>query len=109
MNCPTLHSLKLDNQSKQAVDKIRHGADLTRLLSGALSLGSLSGIFTRSSALQASYNIYNTDFVSFAKAMDGISKLRRRTVHQIALSEYLRVGDFNQRQFWRAIYEGCTP
>ncbi len=109
MSCPTIHSLKFDTQSKLAVDSIRHGAGLTRLLSGTLSLGVLSSIFTRSSALEASYNVYSTDFVTFAKAMQGISDLYRRKVGQVALAEYLRVGDYNQRQFWKAVYEGCKP
>lgn len=107
MDCPTIHSLKLDTQSKQAVESIRHGAQLTRLLSGALSLGVLSSIFTRSTALEASYNIYSTDFTMFSEAMMGVSGMYRRKVNQVALAEYLRVGDYNQRQFWKAIYDGC--
>jgi len=107
MNCESINGLQFDAESKRAIEKIRSRAELTKFMSGTLSLGVLSNIFSTNAPLQVSYNIYSTDFVAFSKATMGLERIYRYKVRQIAEQQYLRVGDYNQRRFWRMILEGC--
>lgn len=108
MNCPSIHGLKLDTSSRDAIEQIRRKAELGRLVSNSAALGVLSDIFLRSSPIEASYNIYSTDFNEFAIALKGVQGIQKHTVKQIALSQYLRGGNSSQSNFWRAIFDGCS-
>lgn len=108
MDCPTIHGLKLDNISKSAIERIRNSVRLGNYVSGHLSIGVLQDIFLRNTPIEASYNIYSTDFHEFATALSGVQAIQRNTVKQVALGAHLRSGTYNQRIFWKAIFEGCS-
>jgi hypothetical protein len=107
MSCPSIHGVKFDSSSKDAIEQIRRKAELGRFVSNAIAAGVLADIFIKSTPIEASYSIYSTDFNQFANALKGVQSIQKNTIKQIALSQYLRGGSSNQSNFWRAIYDGC--
>lgn len=76
-------------------------------MGSAMSFSVLVNIFNTGNSLIVSFNIYQTDFQSYAKAMAGVSAIHRRTVAFIASKQELRSMDYKQRVFWQAVREGC--
>jgi hypothetical protein len=108
MSCPSIQGLVLDEGSKRAVEEIRSKGQIAKAMGSAMSFGVLANIFNSGYSLIASFNIYQTDFQSYAKAMAGVSAVHKRTVAFIASQQELRSLDYKQRAFWKAVREGCN-
>mgnify|MGYP000485753352 CR=1 FL=1 len=107
MGCPSIQGLTLDSDSQKAIDQIRHKADLANFLGGATSFGVLVNIFNTRQPTLMSYNIYQTDFQSFARAISAVPLIYRKSIALIASQQELRNIDYKQRTFWKAVRQGC--
>lgn len=109
MSCPSIDGLVLDEDSKRALEEIRHKAKLAKFLGGATAVGVLANILNTRQPMMMSYNIYQTDYQNFAKAMVSVPVIYRKVVENIASMQDLRNIDYKQRVFWKAVREGCNP
>jgi len=107
MGCSSIHGLIFDSSSRDAIEQIRRKAELGRFISNTMAAGVLADIFVKSTPIEASYNIYSTDFNQFANALKGVQSIKKNTIKQIALAQYLRGGSSNQSNFWKAVFDGC--
>jgi hypothetical protein len=108
VSCPSIEGLVLDAQSLRAIEQIRSKGELAQFIGGTASFGVLVNIFSTRQPAITSYNIYQTDFQLFAKAMSGIPDMYRRSVMQVAGQQELRSLDYKQRNFWKAVRQGCN-
>ena len=106
MECPSLIGLELSNSSKEGLAEIKNVVEIGRYLTFSSALGRLGVIFLNSSPLEASYNIYSTDFEAFAKGLAAVPTITRKRIEQIAGHKWRDVSGYSEKKFWRAIYEG---
>ena len=65
-------------------------------------------IFYRNNALVAQYNIYQTDWNVVSNAIGSWPQILKRKVKTIATGQYFKHDhDQKQKQFWRALADGC--
>lgn len=109
MDCPDITGLKLDNDDWEATKDIRRRPRAGNMLEIMMPAGVLTTIFLGNNSAQATFNISGFDFVLFARAMSQAGDLVRKSVEKEARMQYLSSGkNYEQRQFWKAIYSGCT-
>lgn len=107
MECPSLIGLELSNASKEGLAEIKNVVEIGKYLTYSTAFGQLGTIFLNSSPLEASYNIYNTDFEAFAKGLSAIPSITKKRIEQIAGHKWRNVSNYGEKKFWRAVYEGC--
>ncbi|MBU3055417.1 hypothetical protein [Pseudomonas indica] len=106
--CPTLHNLKLDEQSLNGVEKINRKIVLTKLGASLMASGVVIQIFARSNSSQAVYNISQTDWELFGSAVNSWSAISRRAIEDVAQEQMLdHMHDQAQYRFWGAVANGC--
>ncbi len=108
MECPTLEGLSFDQRSREGIARIQRIEEFSQVLKMSIALGTLANIFAGSNAAEAAYNIYSTDWVALAEALNAIPALQRRLIFQEAALQMM--DHANQRRqylFWKAIMEGC--
>ena len=110
MSCPSIEGLVLDEESKRAIDEIRQKGRLAEYIGVMSAAGVVANILNSRQPSMVSYNIYQTDYQSFAKAMASVPTLYKRVVENIASLQELRShNNYKQMVFWKAVREGCTP
>lgn len=109
MDCPTLHGIQFGTDSKKAIERIRRINEQADFLQGMTAGGVFVAIFSTSKPLEASYNIYNTDFDAMAEALSAVNIIRKRRIEEEAFLVINKVSSRDERQFWTAIYNGCKP
>lgn len=110
--CSPIIGLHLDARSEAAIERIREKTQLGKVLSGALTAGVFSSIFTKNKAPVAGYNITQTDWQLYAEAINAVPTLTKRAIRQeieIMLVHYQMPGnyDHNHVEFWRGLKNGC--
>ncbi len=108
MDCPNIDNLSLSERSKDTIETIRSIREAANVLATALSAGAMYEMFAGSQFIEASVNVTTYDFEEFAKTMKGVPAIARRRVEQEAMRTFLDVRNYQEKQFWRAIYEGCS-
>jgi hypothetical protein len=108
--CEPIQGLVLDKESLDAVERIKKKHIFGDALAGAISIGVFSNIFTRSNAIQASYNITQTDWILYSDAMNAVPIITKRSVEKEVESMIVHFQlhyDRKQLKFWEGIYDGC--
>lgn len=111
MKCVPITGLKLDNESKAALKRIKDKRNLANALSAVLTVGVFNSIFTKSSAPQAAYNITQTDWNLYSEAMAALPKIQKGIIEKeidMMIIHY-QLGEYNHKltQFWKGMKEGC--
>lgn len=100
--------LNLDRADKAALEDIRRIQRAGNFLENAIPNGVLAAIFLGNNIVQVAYNIYTTDWVLFARSMKTLPDIVRVKISQIAKLRILSgVLNYEQRQFWNAVDQGC--
>lgn len=106
--CPEIHHLRLNLASERAVEEIRRKIVAANLGASAMAGGVVLQIFARNGTLQSAYSISQTDWQLFSSAMFSWHWILRREIESIAnLQELDHANDPAQRNFWRAVGNGC--
>lgn len=108
MNCQSIDGLTLGSDSIRAVEEIRKKQSLANYMSSLLSGGVLANILITNQSLVMPFNIYQTDFQMYAKAMNAVPFILKNEIEKIASYQLLRNLDHKQRTFWKGIYYGCN-
>ncbi|MCH8506591.1 MAG: hypothetical protein LAT50_20075 [Ectothiorhodospiraceae bacterium] len=108
MDCPTIDGLEFSERSRKAIARIRKIEHLSNALAGAMAGGVIVTIFAGNNALVTSYNVATQDWTTFAEAMHAIPDVQRNRIELVAAQEvFAHASDPKQRQFWRAVHNGC--
>lgn len=132
MNCPTIVNLQLSQSSLEAVKEIERLGSLEKLGSKFLLLGQLWSIFggasrtgasgsgaqqlegtqafklASSDSAQSGYAIYSTNWDVFFDSVKGLGAVKRRQIESVALRQTQKSSlSVKERQFWKAVYQGC--
>jgi hypothetical protein len=106
MACIPINNVQFSPQSRDAIDDIRRRMEAGRVLSILLPAGVMATIFVGNKPLIANYNITQTDFVTFTRAMSSLPAIQRKVIRDIAAMQALsRTG--KESQFWQGVYDGC--
>ena len=108
MDCPNIDNIKLSGVSKDTVETIRSIREVANVLTVSLSVGAVVSIFAGNNFVESSISVSTYDFEEFAKQMKGIPDIARRRVEQEAMMASLNVSDYKEKQFWRAVADGCS-
>lgn len=108
--CEILQNFTPDARSKRALQVIASRKEAATALAVTLGGSVFYSIFFKASAVEVSYNIYNTDWELWGHAMNQVPKILRRAIRTDALLmwEYYQLNyDRNHAIFWQNIYGGC--
>ncbi len=107
MTC-SVQGVVFDLESRKAIETIRGIQNKTKFVTGIAASSVLVNIFTAGNTLEMAFNIYQQDFQAFAKGVSGMQAVGKKTIENIAASQYLRsMNNYKQRTFWQAVHEGC--
>ena len=110
MECPDIENLEFDEESRQAINRIRGMERVADSLAVALTAGQLATIFNSRNSLKISRNISSSDWELYAEAMRSVPDIAQAQIEKVAVDQQLRSADeekWRQRDFWAAIYQGC--
>lgn len=110
MGCPDIFGLTLNEKSIKAINHIRNMREMGSRLPLFLAGGTFVNIFAGNGMLQSSYNIVSTDWDYLAQALrgaPGFVRRRIRTQAEAMVIEFELNYDHKQREFWKAIADGC--
>ncbi len=108
MHCPPIHGLAFDKSDLAALQRLREMPRNRKMLEAALPAGVMAKIFLGNNLSQASLNILTADWAELAQAMASASAIERSSFIQTARLQQLRIGSTHaQRQFWKAVEDGC--
>lgn len=108
--CEILQNFTPDSRSRKALQLIAARKEAATALAVILGSSVFYSIFFKASAVEVSYNIYNTDWELWGHAMNQIPKILRRAIQTDALlmwEHYQLNYDRNHAIFWQNIYGGC--
>ena len=108
MDCPSLDNLALSERSKDTIETIRSIREVANVLAVALSVGAMHDMFAGNRFIEASVSVSTYDFEEFAKTMKSVPAIVRKRVEQEAMMAFLNVSNYQEKQFWRAISDGCS-
>ena len=109
MECTSISGLRLDQASKEGLQRIHRIHNLSNVLATTMAAGTLTNIFAGNGAGESIYNISTNDWQTFAKAVRAIPDIAQNRIRQEASLQVLEHGnDIKQERFWKAIYDGCT-
>ena len=71
-----------------------------------MSIGTMANIFLGNGALKSAYNISQTDFEAFARAMAALPYMQRKVIRDIAREQAIyHTG--KESTFWMGVADGC--
>lgn len=108
--CRTIVGLRLDQKSIDTLERIKKKHAYGNALATVLSAGVFSSIFTKSSPAEAAYNITQTDWDMYARAMISVPVITRAAIQkevQLMILDYQIANNPQLLQFWQGIYDGC--
>lgn len=111
-DCGPIIGLKLDQVSQKAIQQINDNGKVGKLIATVATLGVFNSIFTKNKAPVAGYNIMQTDWELYAKAMsslpDATKVLVQKEIDAMILHYYIPSNHDNRHlKFWRAMKNGC--
>lgn len=111
--CPSsITGLYLDQVSLDEIERIRKKSELTPWISALISVAVFNSIFTKSKPPVAGYNISQTEWALYAKAMRNVPTITKRAIERdikMMVLQYEMPGRYDHKhaQFWRALLHGC--
>jgi hypothetical protein len=109
-DCKPIPGLILDDESYQALRRIKKTITSGKFLATAVSVGVFSNIFTKNNVALASYNVTQTDWVLYAQSMKAIPIIVKTTIRkeieQMVINYQL---NYSRKHllFWKGMYDGC--
>lgn len=107
MECPNIGDISFSQTSLDAIEDLKRRKDLSNALVLFSGAGHIVNIFVGRSSLNTVYSLYSTDFELLAEALTDIPDIVKNRIETVAYTTYLNVGDYKEKQFWQAIYQGC--
>lgn len=111
MSCSPITNLLLDNESKVALERIKTKQNLSKLLGTAISAGIFSSIFTKNKPPVAAFNITQTDWELYSKAMAALPIIQKRVIEKeidlMILHYQMGKYDYKHVQFWKGMKHAC--
>lgn len=112
-DCGPIRGLKLDAAGQKAIARIKDNQQLGKLIGAVMTVGVFNSIFTKSQPPVAGYNITQTDWELYAKALRSLPVASARLVEReidSMLLHYQMPGQHDNKQlkFWRAMKNGCN-
>jgi len=111
MPCSPIINLSLDNESKAALERIKKKQNIAKLLGATISVGVFNSIFTKNKAPVAAFNITQTDWDLYSKAMAALPIIQKRLIEKeidLMIVHY-QMGKYDDKhvQFWKGMKQGC--
>ncbi|VAW48868.1 hypothetical protein MNBD_GAMMA04-1716 [hydrothermal vent metagenome] len=111
MSCSPIIGLRLDTESKAALERIKGKQNFTKLLSSAITVGVFNNIFTKNKALVVALNITQTDWALYSEAMSALPIIQKHIIQKeidLMIIHY-QTGkyDYKHIQFWKGMKHGC--
>ncbi|MCG7543637.1 hypothetical protein MHM93_05495 [Pseudoalteromonas sp. MM17-2] len=103
-----LSELEFSDRGKLAVKEIRRIKEINQWLSSTIVVGTFANIFAGNGIIKSHYNLTQTDFNSFNKALRDSPSIAKRTIKTISGLQAIRAKTSKERQFWKAVYNGCV-
>ncbi|MBX2808688.1 MAG: hypothetical protein KTR20_08660 [Cellvibrionaceae bacterium] len=111
MACTPIVSLKLDDESKAALKRIKQHKKIAKVVGVMTSIGVLNSIFTKNKLPVSAFNITQTDWESYSKAMEALPRYQKAIIEQevkLMILHY-QMNGYDRRHvlFWKGILNGC--
>jgi hypothetical protein len=111
MSCDVIVGLTLDSESTQAIERIKKKQDIGRILAASLSAGIFNSIFTKSKAPVAAFNITQTDWSLYTKAIAALPSIQKAAIQKeidLMILHY-QMGNYDHKHvtFWKGLKYGC--
>lgn len=111
MSCHPLEGLKLDKESKTALERISNNQNLAKLLSVGFTAGVFHSIFTKNKSPVVALNITQSDWSLYAKTMSALPKIQRdviqKEINMMIVHYHIGKYDHKHVQFWKGMKHGC--
>ena len=108
MNCPSIDNIAFSSSSLDSIEQIRDYKLASNRLIHAIGWGHLASIFVGNGLVEATYSLVASDFEGLAKDMKKIPEITRQQIYKTAVMTELRVSNYKEKLFWRAVADGCT-
>ena len=111
MSCKPIIDFTLDEESREALERISHKKQLSKLLGVAISVGVFNSIFTKNKAPVAAFNVSQTDWNLYGKAVAALPTIQRKAIEKeidLMIIHY-QLGQYDHKhvQFWKGMKNGC--
>ncbi|BFM05902.1 hypothetical protein GCM10025791_21740 [Halioxenophilus aromaticivorans] len=111
MPCSPISGFRLDSESRAALQRINDNKKITKYLGTALSLGVFNSIFTKSEPPVAAFNITQTDWELYSKAMNALPSIQKKAIQKeidLMIIHY-QMGKYDHQhvQFWQGMKHAC--
>ena len=111
MDCPSIDGLKLSDESREGIRRIKNIPQLGNKLAGAVGGGQIINIFASPTPpLVTIYSIRSTDWHTFSKVMIGVPEIVRTSIAKEAQNQWSSAqfrNSFDESRFWKAVAYGC--
>lgn len=109
MACPDISMLRFSDQSKKAIERIKQIQGAANVLSSMLGGSVLLKIFAghRIQLQGSAHNIVQKDWELWAQAMRAVPNMVSREINIIAQEQAMQSLAMDERNFWRAVADGC--
>jgi len=108
--CPTIRGLKLDHSGQSALREIQKITNNAKALQSVVTGGSLIALLFNDSVAINFINVSTKDWTILAKALQGVTLVERHAIELVASNQLFRSNTgAKQRDFFKAIYDGCKP
>lgn len=112
MSCPEIKGLTFSPSGLAAIEEIRRIQDLGKALAILMASGVLMNIFLGKEGLEgpigSAWNISQNDWQTWSHATASIPVITRRRIRDIAGQAYFKSLSTEEREFWKAVADGCS-
>lgn len=111
--CPSpIENLELDQNSLDEIERIRKKSELSPWVNALMSIAVFNSIFTKSKPPVAGYNISQTEWGLYARAMRNVPTITKRAIERdikMMILHYEMPGNYDHKHvlFWRSLLHGC--
>lgn len=108
--CEPISNLKFDQKSAREVKTIKTRLKAGNALATALSTGVMAKIFIKSGPLQSAYNISQTNWTTYSRAMRAVPLIDKEMIRKKSAMMILHYQTHYNKKllaFWEGLYHGC--
>lgn len=110
MPCVPIAGLTLDQKSQDALRRIREKKNISKVFGSVLTVGVFNSIFTKNKPAVAAFNVTQTDWEIYSKAMMALPIIEKRLIKKeidlMILHYHMTKYDHKHVQFWRGMKSG---